>query len=241
VDGADAARLSGLTTSWTLLQAAHDPAAPEPDRSRARQELLLRYLDVARRYLGGALRGQPQREEAIDQMVSDFSVRVMSGAFGRASPDRGRFRDYLRTVLVNLVSDYRRANRKEAVPLGEVEPATEDVPVSDEAFNEMWRDELVRRALAALAGHEARTGEVRYSVLRLALDHPGAGAAELARRVAERSGRAADAAWVRKRLYLARRKLREALRDEVRQTLREPTDEAVEEELAEIGLLAYCR
>jgi hypothetical protein len=34
---------------------------------------------------------------------------------------------------------------------------------------------------------------------------------------------------------------RELLRREVRQTLREPTDEAVEEELAEVGLLAYCR
>jgi hypothetical protein len=49
------------------------------------------------------------------------------------------------------------------------------------------------------------------------------------------------AVWVRKRLHLARQKLRELLREEVRRTLREPTDAAVEEELADAGLLAYCR
>jgi RNA polymerase sigma factor (sigma-70 family) len=234
--------LGALTTSWILLHAAHDPAAAAPARSEARQELLCRYLDVARRYLGGALRGQAQHAEVLDELLSDFGLRVMDGALHGASPDRGRFRDYLRRVLANLVNDYHRKRGKQPGPLGEADPpaAAEGSP-NDEEFTDLWREELVRRSLRALVEHERRTGEVRYTVLKLAMDQPELEAADLARQLAQRLGRPVEAAWVRKRLFLARQKLRELLRQEVRLTLREPTDEAVEEELAEVGLLAYCR
>jgi hypothetical protein len=116
-----------------------------------------------------------------------------------------------------------------------------DVRVSEEEYTRLWRDGLVRRALRPLEGHEKETREVRYTVLRLAMDHPEMESEEMARRLAAQLGKAVNAAWVRKRVFLARQKLRDLLREEVRQTLREPTDEAVEEELAEVGLLAYCR
>jgi hypothetical protein len=63
----------------------------------------------------------------------------------------------------------------------------------------------------------------------------------MARRLSGQLGRTVGAAWVRKRVFLARQKLRDLLRKEVWQTLREPTEATVEEELAEVGLLAYCR
>jgi DNA-directed RNA polymerase specialized sigma24 family protein len=152
-----------------------------------------------------------------------------------------RFRDYLRTVLSNLVRDHRRKKQSPAAPLEGAGPEAEDVREGEEEFIRLWREGLVRRALQALEGHEKRTGEVRYTVLRLAMDHPGMEAEEMARRLSGQLGKPATAAWVRKRVFLARQKLRDLLRHEVRQTLREPTDEAVEEELAEVGLLAYCR
>jgi RNA polymerase sigma factor (sigma-70 family) len=241
VDGSGRRQLNELSTSWTLLHAAHDPAAAAPERSEARQELLLRYLDVARRYLGGALRMEPRRDEAVDELLSDFGVRVMEGALQNASADRGRFRDYLRAVLSNLVKDHHRKKRPAASPLEDAEPEAADVRVSEEEFTRLWRDGLVRRTLQALEEHEKETREVRYTALKLAMDHPEMESEEMARRLAEQIGKTVSAAWVRKRVYLARQKLRELLRREVRQTLREPTEEAVEEELAEVGLLAYCK
>jgi DNA-directed RNA polymerase specialized sigma24 family protein len=165
----------------------------------------------------------------------------MAGALQNASAGRGRFRDYLRAVLSNLVRDHHRKKRPPAGRLEEAEPEAVDVLVSEEEFTRLWRDELVRRALRALEGHEKETREVRYTVLKLAMDHPGMESEEMARRLTEQMGKAVGAAWVRKRVFLARQKLRDLLRKEVWQTLREPTDEAAEEELAEVGLLAYCR
>jgi RNA polymerase sigma factor (sigma-70 family) len=241
VEGSGRRQLHEFSTSWTLLHAAHDPTAAAPQRTEARQELLLRYLDVARRYLGGALRAEPRRDEALDELLSDFGVRVMEGALQNVSAGRGRFRDYLRAVLSNLVNDHRRRKRPPGAPLEATEPETVDVCPSEEEYTRLWRDELVRRALRALEEHEKETREVRYTVLKLAMDHPGMEAGQMARRLSGQLGKAVSAAWVRKRVYLARQKLCDLLRREVRQTLREPTDGAVEEELAEVGLLAYCR
>jgi hypothetical protein len=117
VDGSGR-RLNDLSTSWTLLRDAHDPAADAARRTEARQELLLRYVDVARRYLGGALRGEPRHDEVIDELLSDFGVRVMEGRLHNASAGRGRFRDYLRTALSNLVRDHRRKKQSPAAALG---------------------------------------------------------------------------------------------------------------------------
>ncbi len=241
MDQPDPQRLSDLTTSWTLLQAAHDPGGDTAVRTEARRELIERYLGVVRRYLGGALRLESGREEAVEELVQEFSVKVMAGSLHNASPDQGRFRQFLRKMLVNLVNESRRRKQRREIPVGGVAEEASNRDVGEEAYTTIWREELVRRALQALAEHERQTGEVRYTVLKLMMDHPALAAAELAERLTGLLGRPVDAAWVRKRKHLAREKLRELLRREVRQTLREPTDEAVEEELAEVGLLVYCR
>jgi RNA polymerase sigma factor (sigma-70 family) len=225
-----------------LLQAAHDDAAPAQKRELARHELLGRYLELVRRYLAGALRLEQGRAEAVDELVQEFSLRVLKGSLQGAHPDRGRFRNFLKAMLSNLVCDHYRRRRRQPGPLGEVDQAAEAPPLPDEEeFTRLWREQLVMRALQALAEFERQTGQVLYAVLKRALDEPALQATELAERLSQQLGKAVSAGWVRKRLFLARAKLRELIRAEVRQSLSDPTDEAVEQELAEVGLLAYLQ
>jgi hypothetical protein len=86
--------LSGLSTPWVLLRQARDllPAVQQA----ARAALLDRYGPLIRRYLGGAFRGRADQQEAIDECLQRFGVRLCEGAFDGATPQRGRFRDYLK-------------------------------------------------------------------------------------------------------------------------------------------------
>jgi RNA polymerase sigma factor (sigma-70 family) len=230
-----------LSTSWTLLGNAHSPSAPAELRERARQQLLERYQALARRYLGGALRHEPDAQEAVAECLQELSVRIMAGALKHADPERGRFRYYLRTCLCNLVSDYRRRQGQRLGGLGDFDPAVPDTTASEQEFVALWRQDLVERALRALASHERRTGQQFYTVLKLKMDHPELRSAQMAERLSATLGRPLTETWVRKRLSLARAKLAELLRAEVKQSLRQPTEEQVDEELADLGLLEYCR
>ncbi len=228
-----------LSTSWTLLANAHDPAASPEHRNDARRQLLQRYQSVVRRYLAGALRGAPGWEDAVDECVQELSVRMMSGAFHGATPERGRFRHYLRSCLSNLVTDYRRRQQRQGQALGDFEPAAADQPLSEQDFLALWREELVGRALRALEEFERQSGQLLYTVLKLKMDQPELRSAQIAERLG--GGQALTEGWARKRLFRAREKLTELLRAEVRQSLREPDEAQVDEELAEVGLLEYCR
>ncbi len=231
-----------LSTSWTLLGEAHDSATPQARREAALEQVIERYQNLVRRYLAGALRQERNAREAVDECFQEFGLRVLRGAFKGAAPERGRFRDYLWTCLANLVNDYHRKRRRELEPLEDREPAAEEErPVSEQEFLAMWREELVARALRALEAHERQTGQWLYAVLKLKMEHPQLRSEQLAERLAPAVGKPLTAEWARKRLFLARGKLAALLLDEVRQSLREPTDEQVYEELADLGLLEYCR
>jgi hypothetical protein len=82
---------------------------------------------------------------------------------------------------------------------------------------------------------------VLYATLKLKMDHPDWGAAQLAEHLSEQLGSPVNAVSVRQRLSRARNRLCELLRQQVRLELRNPTEEQVDEELAELGLLGYCR
>src|SRR5262245_51287920 len=97
--------LSHISTLWTLLQQAH--AGPADEATTAQRLLMRRYLGAVYRYLLGALRD----EGAAEELLQEFAVRFLRGDFRRADPRRGRFRDYVKTALINLVNDYQRAER----------------------------------------------------------------------------------------------------------------------------------
>lgn len=234
-------RLSQLATSWTLLRQAHDPA--DPRYEAARRYLLDQYGPFVRRYLAGALRHEPNRDEAINDAFQEFALRFARGALGHATPDRGRFRNYLKTCLFNIVTDHRRGNLagKRPQPLADHDPPA-PAPADDEAeYRSAWQEEFMGRAIRALETVDAGSGRHLYTVLKLRLDRPDLRSEDLAAAVAPTVGKAVSPVWVRKRLSTAKSELARLLVQEVRASLGSPTREELEAELIDLGLFEHCR
>jgi RNA polymerase sigma-70 factor (ECF subfamily) len=230
--------LNHISTLWSVV-ARYQQGTPA-EVSAAQQEMLRRYGKAVDRYLRGAVRDA----DAAEELAQEFALRFVRGDFKGADPQRGRFRDYVKGVLIHLVTDYhRRRSRGPLVGADLPEPAVEEPPAAeaDRAFLESWRKELLARTWDALARLEERTGKPLHAALRLRADAPDVPSADLAERLAARTGRPCNAAAFRQTLHRAREKFIELLIDEVAQTLDQPSRHDVEQELAELRLLDYCR
>src|SRR5437588_396144 len=95
-------RLSQISTTWTLLARAH--ANPADISGAAYAALVERYQAAVYRYLLAATRNP----DAADELFQEFALKLLRGDFRRADTGRGRFRDYVKTALSNLVTNYRR-------------------------------------------------------------------------------------------------------------------------------------
>src|SRR5437016_12000302 len=142
-------RLSKISTLWTMVLQAH--GGPNAAGTDAQQALLERYSGAAYRYVLGAVRDA----DVADELAQEFALRIVRGDFRRADPGRGRFRDYLKTALIHLVTDHQNERRPAPRRLSpdEPEPAT-PVPESlnsEHDFVQSWREELLDRTWQALA------------------------------------------------------------------------------------------
>ena len=222
---------------WSLVQSAHQGS--DEAAAAARRRLLDCYGGAVRRYLRRVLRDP----DAADEVFQEFAVRLLHGDLRGADPHRGRFRDFVKGTLLHLVADYRKRQQRWPIPLpADGLAVVESVePEFDAAFADSWRDELLARAWAALAAADGRTGQPFSAVLRFRADHPDMRSPELAEHLADRLGRPLSAAGVRQVLHRAREKFAELLLVEVGRVLDDPTPAAVEQELADLSLLDYCR
>jgi Sigma-70 region 2 len=232
-------RLSQIQTLWSVFQAAHGDQATAV--SQAQALLLERYARAVTRYLRGAV-----RDAAVaDELFQEFAVRFLRGDFHRANPERGRFRDFLKTALANLVNDYRRKVGRCRVQAGVAvpEPAVEGSPLADadQAFLTTWRDALLASAWDRLEQGDRDTGQHLFAVLRCHADHPEARSPQLADLLAAQLGKPISPEWVRKWLPRAREAFADLFVDEVAGSLAGAAPAALEEELAELGLLESCR
>jgi RNA polymerase sigma-70 factor (ECF subfamily) len=232
-------RLSLIPTLWSLVgRAKHD----SPDEARAaRQQLLERYSDAIQRYLHNVLHDP----YAADEVFQEFALQLVHGKLGGADPQRGRFRYFVKGTLFHLIADYRQKQRDWPGPLpadaAALLAASSDEAQSDRLFVESWRDELLARAWSALSAIEAQTGQPFYAVLRFRADHPELKSPQLAEALSAQLGKPLTAVGVRQTLHRAREKFGELLLDEVIHSLDHASPEQVEAELAELGLLDYCR
>src|SRR5262249_17460234 len=62
------------------------------------------YYQPVRRYLLGVLHD----EDAAEEVLQQFALKLLRGDFARVDRNRGRFRDYLKTSLGNLVKNYQK-------------------------------------------------------------------------------------------------------------------------------------
>jgi RNA polymerase sigma-70 factor (ECF subfamily) len=231
--------LSQLSTAWTMLFQAHD--GPAEAAREARRQLLQRYGGPVYRYLRAAARDP----DAADELYQEFALKFVRGDFKRAHPDRGRFRDFLKTALYHLVVDYHKRGQRRPGPLPAesevVAPAGGPAGESDVAFLEAWRAELLNQGWESLARWERETGQPLHTVLRYRTDHPELQSPEMAKGLARELGRPVSAGWVRKQLHFARERLADLLLKEVLLTVEPTSAEELAGELIDLGLLEYCR
>jgi RNA polymerase sigma factor (sigma-70 family) len=219
-------RLSRIATRWTVVRESH--------AGGSRNDLLLRYRGAVYRYLLGATRDA----DAAEDLCQEFAVRFLRGDFHRADPGRGRFRDYVKTALVNLVNDHHRARqaRPRGLTADPPQPAG-PAPPADDTFVQDWRKDVLDQTWKAL-------GDVNPAfrvVLLLRIENADMQSPELAERAGARLGKPMTPEYARKALQRAHAKFAGLLIDQVAASLDEPDDAALEAELRSLDLLKYCR
>jgi RNA polymerase sigma-70 factor (ECF subfamily) len=228
--------LSRISTRWDLLREAQQGGDPAAEAQRL---LMKRYCGAVYHYLVAALR-DPVAAEDVSQ---EFALRFLRGDFKAADPQRGRFRNYVKTVLYHLVADYHRARNVQPdslpseasrLPIAAPGPA-------DQVFVTCWREELLDRTWDELAALETQTGQPYCTVLRWRAENPTEPAARLAEQLTQERGKAFTEAGIRQTLHRAREKFVTFLLDEVGRSIQSTDPADVEQELAELGLLAYSR
>jgi len=220
------AHLTELETSWTTIRTAHSPG---PAGQAAMGELIGRYHDAVLRYLRLKLRDS----NLADEVFQEFWTKLLTHKLAGADCNKGRFRDYLRTVLHRLIIDHFRGRKLQTLPPGDLL----DPCKPDEEYDRVWSDAVLKRALSRLETYEASTPKNRYAtVLNLRRDFPEGSIEELSARLGESSGVKVTPESFRKTLQRARNKFFELLIQELRETIHPATDEDIEEEIQALGL-----
>jgi RNA polymerase sigma-70 factor (ECF subfamily) len=246
-----ASRLSRIDTVWTIIRDAHGLEAAA--RSEAQREFLIRYEPAIIRYLQGLMRsGRSVHEDGPVRDVFDaFVEKLLTGGFRNASPERGQFRKYLKTCLINEMRRYwtKKARDKEQIALDAAFPsglepaAAEQGPeaIEETQFDRMCGDVVLEKAWQKLRQYEVEKDRPYYTLLRLRSDSPDAGTAELATELSRERGVEFTEPNVRKILQRARQKFADLLVDDVAESLATENIETIEAELIELGLHPYCR
>lgn len=221
-------RLSDINTIWA------DVVKAQQGSGNAQQTLFERYGNAVRRYLLVAL----GNEAAADDVTQEFGLALVQSKFRQADPERGRFRDYVKGVLFNLLRQYRRRECKQqhASQNARREMLTVNAE-SEQLFQQNWRDELLARTWAALALAHPDL----FTVLHFRAAHPDLATAEMTDELGRQLGKRLSADAARQMLHRARKLFADLLLDEVTRSLVHPTVDAVQEELTELNLQAYFR
>lgn len=232
--------LSRIETLWSVVRQAH--AADSAATSSARAQLIERYGDAIRRYLMACLRDS----DAVDEVFQEFSLRFVRGEFSSVSPEKGRFRSYIKTVIYHLVADFGRRRKRYAATAIEhesllAENRPDESSELDKQFQESWRDSLLSRTWEHLQRDEESSGKPWFTVLQTRAHNPELRSPELAELVSQKTGREVSQANVRVLVHRARERFAEILIELVRESLATPDDESLEHELIDLNLWSYCK
>lgn len=219
-------RFSDMETNWTRIRAAH---LPGPEGQRAMSELISRYHDAVKRYLHLKVRDP----HLAADILQDFWTKVLNHKLANADHDKGRFRDYLRTILHRLVIDHYRERKLQPLPAEDLL----DDSRPDPDLDSVWRQTVLKGALKRLETFQAMTPRNQYAtVLNLRLANPRTPIETLAATLAAQTGRPITPEAFRKTLQRARAKYVQLLIEEIRQTIHPSTDEDVYAEMYDLGL-----
>src|SRR5262245_35055633 len=219
-------RLSQIPTSWTTISSAHTAGH---ESQRAMEDLVNRYHDAVTRYINLKVRDK----HLADEVLQEFWTKLLTGKLAGADRTKGRFRDYLRTVLHRLIIDHFRTRKLQPLPPGDLLDSTRP----DEDFDRVWREAVINRVWSRLETYQATTPKNRYAtVLQLRRDHPNASIDEIAEKLGELTRTEVRPEAFRKSLQRARAKFIELLVQELRETIHPTTNEDIEAEIFDLGL-----
>lgn len=239
-------RLSRMDTLWSLVREAHKD--PRGTGARFLGQLLERYRRPAQQYLLGALRD----EAAAEELLQDFSLRFLRGDFWRADPANGRFRNFVKKALCNLVANHRKQQRAQArrqvsgipadVGSDDGNPAQLAEVALDQALLDQWRGYLLEHAKEQLRQVEAKSKVPYFAALQMRVRERRPTYAEIAAELnAAQPEKPYNEAGIRKIVERAREKFANALLTEVSRSLPLPTKSDIEDEVAQLRLLPYVQ
>ncbi len=200
--------------------------------------MLLRYCGAIYRYLVRVVKDA----NVADELAQEFALRFVQGKFQNVDPSRGRFRDYIKTCLFNLIREhFRKAARNPQELLQDASAGPEVIELEEADFVEGWRDETLTKTWDALAKHEKESGQVYHTVLDYRTQHPDLTSAQLAEALTKQLGRPLTPSGVRQLVHRARERFANLLIDEVASSVQSQNIDDVADELGELGLLPYCK
>lgn len=230
-------RLDQIVTQWSLLRLAHhtiDPQSPQ-----ARQAMTLKYRDAIRNYVMALLSGQP----AADDLAQDVLLRLMRGDFASADPSRGRFRDFLKIAVKNMVrTHWAQQNRRSAASLQQTPGLDPEEEEDESLWTEQWRSQLLQETWVRLEEYQTQTpGCCYFTLLKLRAENPSSDSTQLAELLSQATHKQRSSEVVRQQLRRSRLRFAQLLVEELASSLRVASPDDVEAELATLGLLDYVR
>lgn len=227
-----AERFDAVETNWSLIREACRETTMHAAPARA--TLVLRYLPAISHYVAAIV-----RDESVSQdLTQDVCARLMNGDFSGADEQRGRFRDYLKTAVRNIAKNHwRQEKRRSTAPLPD--SLKENSP-NEAAWVSAWRSAVLDMTWRAMEAWERKTpNAIGHTLLRLRVDLPDVPLDQIAAKLEQQTGKAHRLNAIRTQLHRARSRFAEYLLAEVARTLADATPEALQEELAALGLLGY--
>jgi RNA polymerase sigma factor (sigma-70 family) len=223
--------LSETPTCWTTITSAHTPG---PSRQKAMSDLVSRYHDAIERYLRLKLRDR----HLADEVFQEFMTKLVENKLAAAEKSKGRFRDYVRTILRRIIIDHFRIRKLQPLP-----PCDLPDPSSpDEGFDHVWREVVIKRVLARLETYEVSTAKNRYAtVLNLRLEQPDASIEQLTELLTVKIGTRVTTEAFRKTLERARAKFLELMIKELKETIHPAQPDDIEAEIYDLGLGHWYR
>lgn len=237
-DRSEESHISRIQTRWSIVIEARKLETEKGQLARA--TLAGHYTGAILGYLTKIV-GCPSTAE---DLAHEVAILILSGKLAGANPEKGRFRDYLKTVVINTARRYlkeqaRQEKRASAQSLEDIEALTQ----CDDLWTECLRDDLLAQALQDLHDYENTTGKPYASILAWRTSEPLSDSSQLADFLFIKTGSQINSTNARKLLQRAREKLTDFLIQRVRESLPEDRRETcdVDEQLIAVGLRDFCR
>ena len=231
--------LGSINTRWSMVRQAHKRSDSGDSGSQAREALVMQYASAIRKFVFVVVKD----DHLADELAQDAIVRLLKGDFSGADPNRGRFRDLLKTAIRNMARNtWNKNQRRSSVALDLQLIDSSESDELDELWTKECRDLFLSNAWKNLEEWEAANpGSVAFTLLRLRSQYPDDSSDQVAQRLSEEKGKTYNSENTRQQLRRARVRFAEYLVTEIADGLGDPTPENLKEELVLLGLYSSVR